>query len=67
MLTSYNQQLWVVTSLTVGRRSSGEVENRRKLGINASADPMFDLKNAAAINGEMHHRERVVICHENSK
>ena len=67
MLTSYNQQLWVVTSLTVGRRSSGEVENRRKLDINASADPMFDLKNAAAISGEMHSRERVVICHENSK
>ena len=65
MLTPYNQQLWVVSSLTVGRRSSGEVENRRKLSINASADPVYDLENVAA--EKMHSRKRVMICHENGK
>ena len=77
MMTSYNQQLWIVTAVNVSRQAAGEVENRRKLNISVDMTEIFRkeaLVAAKAKGARSCHqkdakfsRKRVMICHEDGR
>ena len=77
MMTSYNQQLWIVTVVNVSRKSAGEVENRRKLNISVDMSEIFRKEALVAAKNQgassCHKKEaefvrkRVMICHEDGR
>lgn len=42
MLTSYNQQIWIVISVTVAKKSSGELEHSQMFNMSVDLQEVFD-------------------------
>lgn len=67
MLTSYNQQVWIVSSVTVARKSAGELDNSQMFNISVDLEEVFDKDAPPSSWGKEgklpHNRKRVMVCH----